>query len=448
MRPISEQRHTAGDAARRSDYHSRMSFTSRVLLALLLGLALGIGISLTASPWLQRIPGVVEPIGVLFVNAIRMGVIPLIVASLIVGVASMGDSSAVGQLGGRAFLWFVGALAVAVTFAAGCAHPLLSRLHIDPTVAASLRAAAAGSTQQVADSARSLPSIGQWLGELVPANPIKAAADGAILPLVVFAMACGLALTVVDEERRRAVLQVLRGLADAMLVIVRWVIALTPLGVFSLAVPLGARMGVSAAGALAYYVVLLSAICAVFIALLYPLTAWLGQIGMREFARAIAPAQAVAFTSRSSLAALPACFEAARQTLRLPDAIATFFLPLAASIFRTGGAIAQVVGALFVARLYGVPLEPVQVATIMVAVIPTTMTIPGIPGGAMITLAPVLAAVGLPVEGIGILLGVDTISDMFRTAANVTGWLAVGTILGRRSRSGVAPRLPGTAAGA
>jgi Na+/H+-dicarboxylate symporter len=120
-----------------------MSFTVRVLLGLAAGLLLGIGISTTATPWIQRIPDLVEPIGLLFVNAIRMTVIPLVVASLIAGVASMRNAQAVGRLGGRAFAWFLGALAVATLFGAACAYPLLARLQIDPAVAASLRATAA-----------------------------------------------------------------------------------------------------------------------------------------------------------------------------------------------------------------------------------------------------------------------------------------------------------------
>ena len=409
-----------------------MSFTVRVLLALVAGIVVGIVISTSGTPWVRQVPDYVEPIGLLFVNAIRMTVIPLVVASLIAGVASMRSARAVGQLGGRAFAWFLVALAAATLFGAGCAYPLLARLHIDPGVAESLRAAAAGSGRAAAQTAQELPTLSRWLLDLVPVNPFKAAADGSILPLIVFALAFGLSLTAVVEPRREAVITLLRGIADAMLALVSWVLKLTPLGVFALAVPLAARMGLAAAGALVYYVALLSAISGAFVMLLYPVAVLLGRVPVARFARAAAPAQAVAFTSRSSLAALPATIEASRTGLDLPDEIASFFLPLAASLFRVGGAIAQVVGVLFVARLYGVDLGAAQVATVVLAVIPTSLTIPGIPGGAIITVAPVLAAVGLPVEGIGVLLGVDTISDMFRTMANVTGWLAVATILGKR----------------
>ena len=409
-----------------------MSFTVRVLVALIAGLAADVGISMSGTPWIQRLPDLVEPIGLLFVNAIRMTVIPLVVASLIAGVASMRNAQVVGRLSGRAFAWFLIALAAATLFGAACAYPLLARLQIDPSVAASLRAGAAGTSQSAAETVSQLPSLSRWVIDLVPVNVFKAAADGNILPLIVFALAFGLALTAVGSSRREALLEVFRAISDAMLALVTWVLKFTPIGVFALAVPLAARMGLAAAGALVYYIVLLSAISAAFVALLYPAATLIGRVPFARFAKAAAPAQAVGFTSRSSLAALPACIEAVRTDLRLPDAIASFFLPLAASMFRVGGAIAQVVGVLFVARLYGVSLAPAQVGTVVLAVIPTSLTVRGIPGGAIITIAPVLASVGLPVDGIGILLGVDTISDMFRTMANVTGWLAVGAIVGRK----------------
>jgi proton glutamate symport protein len=158
---------------------------------------------------------------------------------------------------------------------------------------------------------------------------------------------------------------------------------------------------------------------------------------LSHFAKAAAPAQAVAFASRSSLAALPAVYEGARAVLALPEDIYSFFLPLAASVFRVGGTMVQVVGVLFLAKLYGVVLNPWQLATVTVTAVATSLTVPGVPGGGIIVMAPVLTSVNLPAAGIGILLAVDTIPDMFRTAANVTGWLCAGTILSR----GAAARL-------
>ncbi len=412
-----------------------MSFTLRVLTGLVLGLVIGIGVSLTTAPWAQHIPVAIEPVGILFINAIRMTVIPLVVASLVVGVAGTRDARTVGRLGVRSLVLFVVALFAAAIFAAVVSYPLLTQLDIDPAVANNLRAAAARSAQENAPALTQSPTAAQWIRDLLPANVFKAAADGAMLPLILFAILLGVAITRVEGERGEAVLRVFDGIAEAMLVLVRWVLALAPIGVFALAVPLGARMGIAAAGALIYYVALLSFVSVAFMVIvIYPGAVIIGRVPLGRFTRAAAPSQAVAFSSRSSLAALPATFEGARDGLGLPEEIVSFFLPLAASMFRVGGAIAQVVGVLFIARLYGVPLEPSALATIIVIIVLTTFSIPGIPAGAIIVMTPVLYAANVPVEGIGVLLGVDTIPDMFRTTANVTGWLGGGAILARWCR--------------
>ncbi len=405
-----------------------MSFTIRVIVGLVAGLLLGIVVSASQASWLLPVPGIVEPFGQIFVNAIRMTVIPLVVASLMVGVASAGDAATIGRLGGRSILLFVVAILIASVFAAVLSFPLLGQLHIDPAIAATLRQRAAEGARGAADTARDLPGISKWLVDLVPVNVFKAAADGAMLPLIVFSVAFGLALTRIAADRRAGVVLVLRGIADAMVWLVGWVLTFAPFGVFALAVPLGALMGPSAAGALVSYIVLLSLVAGGFTLFLYPLTVLFARLPLVRFARACAPAQAVGFASRSSLAALPASLEGARQ-LGLPESVSAFFLPLAASMFRVGGAIAQVVGVLFLARLYGVALAPQQLLTIVVMATVTSFTIPGIPAGAIIVIAPVLVSVHVPVEGIAILIGVDTIPDMFRTMANVTAWLGgVGVI--------------------
>jgi Na+/H+-dicarboxylate symporter len=327
------------------------------------------------------------------------------------------------------------ALFAASIFAAACAYPMLARLQIDPVVAASLRSGTAGAGRTAVEGAGQLPSVGQWFVSLVPVNVIKAAADGTMLPLIIFSLAFGFALTRAGTSSRETVVRVFEAIASAMLTLVGWVLKFAPVGVFALAVPLAARMGLAAAGALIYYVALLSVISAAFIVVvLYPGAVLLGRVPLARFLKASGPATLVALSSRSSLAALPAAIEGARTGLGLPEEIPSFFLPLAASMFRVGAAMAQVVGVLFVGRLYGVTLDGAQLATVIVTVVLTTFSVPGVPAGAIIVMAPVLAAAKLPVEGIGLLLGVDTIPDMFRTAANVVGWLGVGSILGRPTK--------------
>lgn len=403
----------------------RVSLTTRVLLGLFAGLGLGAAAAASHSAAAVRAAILIEPLGMLFINAIRMTVMPLVIASLIVAVISAPEMRVVGRVGGRALALFIACILFAATFAALATPPLLRWMTVT-----GLHASAPGA----ADAAGKLPSFAQWLVDLAPANPFKAASDGAMLPLIIFSLAFGIAATRVQAERRSVVQRFFEAVAEAMMTLVRWILAAAPFGVFALAAPLAARLGISAAGALAYYVVLVSALTVLFVAVfMYPLAAIGGRTSFLSFARAAAPPQAVAFSSRSSLAALPALIESG-QELRWPPEITGFLLPLAASVFRVGGAIAQVVGVLFLARLYSIPLGPAQLATIVVTVALTTFSIPGVPAGSILVIAPVLSAAGVPVEGIGLLIGVDTIPDMFRTTANTTGAFVSGAVLARRSR--------------
>jgi len=208
------------------------------------------------------------------------------------------------------------------------------------------------------------------------------------------------------------------------------VLQTAPVGVFCLAVSLPAAMGLGGAGALIGYIVVLSLISAAFmIFMLYPSVAIFSPLPFKVFVRSAIPAQALAFTSRSLLAALPVTLQAAREGLGIPDEVSSFFLPFAASIFRVGGCMAQMVGICFLATFYGVPLSWIQLAGIAVSAVAVSLTVPGSPGGAIIVMTPILASAGIPVGGMAMLLAVDTIPDMFRTTANVTGWLSAGVIL-------------------
>ena len=416
-----------------------MSLTTRVLIALIAGFALGLAASASDSPTLLAIARGIEPVGTIWINAIRMTVIPLVVASLIAGVAGAPDPAAVGRIGGRALLIFIAVLGATAVFSIIVAPIALTGLNVDPAAAQALRESAAG--VNVAERSASLPTFRQWIVDLVPQNPIRAAADGAILPLIVFSLALGLAMTRLTGAAVATLVRFFQALAAAMLVLVRWVLALAPIGVFALAVPLATRLGFAAAGAVLYYIALVVSLCIVVILAMYPLAAVLGRVRLKAFARASAPAQAVAFSSRSSLAALPAMIEGADDLLRLPKSVTSFFLPLAASMYRVGGVIGQIGGVLFLARLYGFDLTTAQLVAIAMTAVLTSFSVPGVPGGSILVMVPVLLAAGLPVDGVGILLGVDTIPDMFRTTTNVTGHMAAATILsgGRTEESMIVP---------
>jgi len=402
-----------------------MSFTWRVVIALVSGFALGIAATVSHWTWMAWATSAIEPIGIIWVNAIRLAVIPIVVASLVVAVAENGDTRRIGRFGARALGLMLGTLAVGAVVALAIGLPAMHWIHTDS------RMLLPAATPPVRP-----PSVSQWFIDLVPANVVKAAADGALLPMIVFAVGFGLALTRISAQHRAPVLGFFRGVYEAFLVIIRFVIALAPVGVFALAVPLATRLGLSAAGALAVFVVVVSAACFAAIVLLH-LAAWaFGGVPLGLFARACAPAQSITFSSRSSLAALPAAYEGARTALKLPEEICDLFIPLGVSMFRVGGMIAIAMGVFFLAKLYGIPLGAGAIATVAIASLAASFTVPGVPGGSILVMTPVLAAVGVPVDGIGILLAVDAIPDMFRTTANVTGTMAVATFLGRMEHDG------------
>jgi Na+/H+-dicarboxylate symporter len=404
-----------------------------VMLGLCAGLLFGAIASLSGSPALTTIITALEPAGTVFVNAIRMTVIPLVVASLVAGVTSMSDTRALTRVGVRGLALFALFVLSGAAITAMIAAPLLARVQFDPALVAALRNGAT----PIPEAGRSAPGIAQWFVDLVPANPIKAAADGAMLPLIVFAIAFAVALTKLPSANRTVLVDIFRAIADAMMMLVRGVLWLAPFGVFALAAPLAGRMGLAAAGALVYYIALAVVLTVAFIALVvYPITAVLSGVSLRQFAKACAPAQAVAFSSRSTMASLPAML-AASKSLDVPEHVTAFVVPLAASIFRVGSAVGQTVGVLFAAQLYGATPTTAQLVTIAITVALTTFTVPGIPGGSIVVMVPILLAANLPVEGIGVLLGVDTIPDMFRTTANVTGGIGAAAIVGRTARSTV-----------
>ncbi len=407
-----------------------MKESTRVLVGLAAGLVTGIlvGASHNAA-WIDAADAV-APVGTLWVNAIRMTVIPLVVSLLITGVASASDVSAIARLGGRTLLVFVGMLAAGAAIMIPLAIAVFSWLPHLITERPTLPPGAAEAAQSLTTSAPAV-GFGNWLTSLIPINPIAAAANGAMLPLILFTLLLALAIARSPAAGRDTLLGFFRALADAMLVLVRWVVLLAPIGVFGLVLPLGAHGGVGLAGALGFYILVYSAANVLFILLLYPAVATLGGVPVSAFARAVLPAQLIAFSSSSSIASLPALVEGAEQGLRLPAKVTGFVLPLAVSTFKFGAPVSWPIGAVFVAWFYGIPLHAAQYATIAFACIFLQFAVPGVPRGAFLILAPLFLAIGLPVEGIGILIAVDAIPDLFATVTNATGDLAAAVLVSR-----------------
>ncbi len=400
-----------------------MSLTARVLAALLAGLAAGVVIAWSQSPTLLSVASAVEPIGALWVNAIRMTVVPLVVSLLFTGIASSSGPS-IGRLGGRAVAWFVGLVAAGALLTAIVAPPLLSLANLDSAAFASLREGT--STVAVA-----LPPFRDWIVNLIPSNPVRAAADGAMLPLIVFTAIFALAATRLESAHRDRLVDGFTAVARAMLVIVGWILLVAPVGVFFLVLPLAARTGAELVAALGSFVLVACGLIVIASVALYPIAAVFGGIPLRQFARACAPVQAVAFSTRSSLASLPAMLDSAERELKLPPQVSGMALPVAVALFKFASPIARMTGTFFVAQLYGIDLGFVQIAAITGAIAGLSFYSPGIPSGGLFILTPIYVALNLPIEGVGLLIALDLIPDMFITTGNVTADMAVAAIIGR-----------------
>jgi proton glutamate symport protein len=403
-----------------------MSLTKRILAALVLGIACGFLVRAHPTPVLLKLVNVVEPIGTLWVNAIRMTVIPLVVSLLITGVASSSNISAVRGIGWRALASFLGLLVFCAVIALLIVPPLFSWFHMDQSTIASLGGNAAGMT-----TAPNVPRFSEWMVDLVPTNPIRAASDGAMLPVVVFALAFGLALLKVTAKGRDAVVNFFQGVGDAMLVIVRVIIELTPIGVFALMLPMVSRTGIAAAGSLGYYLVVMVIVSVVQILSMYPVAAAIGRVPMIRFAQAAFAPQAIALTSSSSLASLPALLESGNRRLQLPSNVTGMVLPLAVSTFKVSGPASWLVAAIFLARLYGVQLAPTQLVVIALTAILTSFSVPGVPHGWLLVISPLVVTLGIPAAGVGLLIAVDSIADPFLTTVNVTADMAAAVLVSR-----------------
>jgi Na+/H+-dicarboxylate symporter len=257
-----------------------------------------------------------------------------------------------------------------------------------------------------------------------------------MLQLILFTLILALAIAKTEPAVREPLLAVFRGLSEAILVIVRWVVALAPLGVFALVLPLAAHGGAGVAGAVGFYVVAYSLASILIVLLLYPVVMVGARMSMARFARAVLPAQSVAFASSSSIAALPALVEGAERVLEVPKRVSGFVVPLAVSMFKIAAPVTWTMGALFVGWFYGIPLSLTGLATIAFASVFLAFAAPGVPRGGFLVLTPLFLAIGLPAEGIGILIAVDAIPDLFATVLNATGYMAATAIVARQAPDG------------
>jgi Na+/H+-dicarboxylate symporter len=406
-----------------------MSSSTRVILGLVAGLAGGALLGALNDPALARLIAFIEPVGMLWLNALRMTVVPLVVAMLITGIASAAESAASGRLAARVLLLFVIFLTGAALLAAVLTPAALALWPVPADAAATVRAGLG----HAAAAVPTLPPFGDWLTQVVPANPFAALSEGAMLPLVVFALLFGFAASRIEVSLRVILLGFFQAVVETMLVLIRWVLWAAPAGVFALALGVGYRSGVGAAGALGFYLVLMCSLGVLITIALYPIAAIMGGASFSRFARAAAPAQVVAVSTQSSLASLPAMIAGAQSDLAVPARIASITLPLAVSLFRISSPPFNLSIVLFVAHVYGVHIGALQLAAGIAVAVVTSLGVVGLPSQITFftTTVPISLAMGVPTEMLSLLLALEVIPDIFRTVGNVTADLALTAIVAR-----------------
>jgi len=410
-----------------------MSNATRILLALFLGLVLGI-VSADFSPETGKmLADIADPVGTLWLNGLRMTIIPLVVALLITGIVKTAEAARAGRTAATALIWIVGLMSFSAVMGAILTPTFLHLWPMPVDSAAALRAAL-----NTAPAVGTVPPFSDIVKALVPTNPISAAANNDILPLMIFSLALAFAVTRLAPAPRKSLADIFAALADALIIVIEWVLKLAPIGVFALAYVVGARSGVAAFGALLHYVVIVSAVGIVVGLCAYPVAAIWGRIPLGQFVRGVAPVQALAISTQSSLACLPLMLKKS-EDLGARETTAGLVLPMAVALLRVTGPAMNLAVALYVANWFGVTLGPAQWAIAIVVAILTSMGAVSLPGQVSFftSCAPICIAIGAPLEPLALLVAVETLPDIFRTLGNVQMDVAVTTAVEARSREPV-----------
>lgn len=391
--------------------------------ALVAGLVAGLLISGgTAEGPVLAIAG---PAGALWLRALQMTIVPLVAGLLFTGIVQTVQAAEAGVLARRTLTLFAAILGAGTLMAAICVPLLLRAMPVPPRAAAALTGGAGGETGRV-------PSLTDVVASLVPENVVAAAANGAVAPMIVFVALFALAATRLPDLHRQRLSELFAALAGAMMIVIGWVLALAPIGVFALALGVAAKSGTAAIGALAHYIATVSSMGVIVLVAAYALAALVARQPLGRFARAVAPAQAVAFSTQSSLASLPAMLVACRE-LDLRQSRAEFVLPLAVALFRATSPAMNLAVAIYAAHLTGVQLTPAVIAAGAGVALLTTLGSVSLPGtiSFVASVGPIALAMGVPLEPLALLVAVEMLPDIVRTVGNVTMDVAVAATADR-----------------
>ena len=384
---------------------------------LVLGMATGL-LGAAGSEFFLAVALASAPLGTAFMSAIRMVVIPLVMAVIFTGVANLGDPKKLGRLGGTtlAFFWITVIPAVFIG---------MGTMWLGLTFAPEITAPAA-----VAGEAPPLPGLVDFLVSLIPSNPFAAASEGALLPLIVFTALFGAAAGTLEEEARTRLVGFADAIGDALIKLVWWILWTAPLGIFGLSAPVTAQLGWGLVQSLAVFIVSVVIGLGVYVGVVYlPLLRLVGGIGPLQFFKGTFGAASIAFSTTSTAAALPVTLEEAKGKLGVSETVADLVLPLGASMYRAGSALFQGAAIIFLAHLFEVPIPPAAIGGAVLATFLVSLTVAPVPSSGVVTLAPALDTLGIPLSGLSILLGVDRIPDMFRSTVNLLGQITTSVVV-------------------
>lgn len=395
-----------------------MKLTTKILIGLGLGAMTGLILNIF-SPELFTVfdKFLFTPLGKIFINLISMLVVPIVLFSIILGTAGLGDPKKLGRIGFKAVSYFLATTAIATIIG------LVLAFLIKPGLMGQF------DTTGAEFNAEKAPPISETFLNLIPANPFEALTSGNMLQVIVFALFIGIALTALGDKTKGIVNLVEQGNA-IMMYLVELVMKFAPFGTFGLIATAIGSQGFDAIKAMGVYMLVVVLALIIHAFLTYGSAVYfLGKMNPFKFFKGFAPAMGVAFSTSSSNATLPVSMETAQKNLRVPEPISSFVQPLGATINMDGTAIMQGVATIFIAQVYGVDLTMTEIVTVVLTAVLASIGTAGVPGVGLIMLAMVLQSVGLPVEGIGLILGIDRLLDMARTAVNITGDAACAVIV-------------------
>lgn len=424
-----------------------MQLYTKITLGLLLGAGVGLAANLSGfadTPlWAGQLLPFLNFVGGAFIRAITMIVVPLVVGSLMLGVASLGDIRKLGRIGGKTVAYYLVTTAIAITIGLVLASIVKPGSRIDPASRDALASDFMGQAEGTVEVAATKPGVWDVLLDMIPRNPIEAAAAGNMLPLIVFVLVFGAAVSLLVPERRDAILNFFAGVNDASMIIIDWIMKLAPYAVFALIAAVVSRFGLDVLQSLAIYSgVVVGGLLLHTFGTYGLMVAVLGRLNPLEFFRRIREVPLIAFSTSSSNATLPVTMETAEEKLGVSKGISSFVLPLGATINMDGTALYQGVATIFIAQVYGVELHLSALLTIVLTATLASIGTAGVPSAGIIMLILVLESIGMggqAAAGIALILGVDRILDMLRTVTNVTGDLSASLIVARSEGESLYP---------